>query len=137
MTESRKGKGVSFALIAVLLVIAVGYRIVASQFDFLGNTAPLMAIAFGGALLLGARFWWVPVVLLVVSDLFLGLRHGAGGIGGYTLMSIVFYLGVAAVAGAVSRRGNVWPKLWCGTLLCSVLFYLVANTYSWAMWPGY
>lgn len=124
-------------LVALLLLVTVGYRIAASHYDFLGNTAPLMAIAFGGALLLGARFWWVPVVLLVVSDLLLGFWHGSGGIGGYTVFSIVFYLAVAWTAGKIGRSEKMWPMLWCGTLLCSVLFYGFANTYSWMVWPGY
>jgi hypothetical protein len=124
-------------LVALLLLVTVGYRIIASHYDFLGNTAPLMAIAFGGALLLGARFWWVPVILLVVSDLLLGFWHGSGGVGGYTLFSIVFYLAVAWTAGKIGRSETMWPLLWCGTLLCSVLFYGFANTYSWMLWPGY
>jgi len=124
-------------LLLALLVITVCYRVFASEFDFLGNTAPLMAIAFGGALLLGSRFWWLPVVLLVASDLVLGLIHGSGGIGGYTVMSTMFYLGVAWIGGHAGRREKIWPMMWCGTLLCGVLFYVFANTYSWLAWPGY
>ncbi len=124
-------------LLAFLLILTVGYRIAASHYAFLGNTAPLMAIAFGGALLLGARFWWVPVIMLVASDLFLGLWHGAGGVGGYTLLSIGFYIAVAFTAGRFSGGARPLLTLWSGTLCCGVLFYIVANTYSWAMWPGY
>lgn len=134
----RKGSSpLGVALLAFLLILTVGYRIAASHYAFLGNTAPLMAVAFGGALLLGARFWWVPVVLLVVSDLFLGIWHGGGGIGGYTLLSIGFYLGVAFLGGRLGGGSHPLLTLWCGTLCCSLLFYVVANTYSWGMWPGY
>lgn len=132
-TPSRR----SLLFVGVLLLLTVVYRVVASHFDFLGNTAPLMAIAFGGALLLGARLWWLPVVLLIASDLILGVWHGAGGIGRYTLMSAVFYLGVAWIAGRAGRRGKIWPMMWCGTLLCSVLFYLFANSFSWMVFAGY
>ncbi|MEM1444114.1 MAG: DUF6580 family putative transport protein [Verrucomicrobiota bacterium] len=124
-------------VIGLLLLLTVAYRVVASHFDFLGNTAPLMAIAFGGALLLGARFWWIPVALLVASDLILGVWHGDGGIGRYTLMSAVFYLAVAWIAGRAGRSGKMWPLLWGGTLLCSVLFYVFANTFSWIIFAGY
>jgi hypothetical protein len=127
----------SLRLIVTLLVLTVVYRVVASHYDLLGNTAPLMAIAFGGALLLGGRFWWAPVVLLLVSDLFLGWVHGSGGVGGYTLLSAFFYLIVAFFGARAGRLEKIWPMMWCGTLLCGVLFYLVANTYSWAAWPGY
>lgn len=140
MIESRKATAIpsrSLVLIGLLLLVTVVYRVVASHFDFLGNTAPLMAIAFGGALLLGARFWWIPVALLIVSDLILGVWHGSGGIGRYTLMSAVFYLGVAWIAGRAARTGKVWPMMWCGTLLCSILFYAFANTFSWMVFAGY
>lgn len=124
-------------LVGMLLFVTVAYRVAASHYDFLGNTAPLMAIAFGGAFLLGRQFWWVPVVLLLLSDLLLGLRHGGGGIGGYTLLSVVFYLLVARVAGGIGKGAGAWPTMWLGTMVCSILFYVVANTYSWLLWPGY
>ncbi|MEM7600899.1 MAG: DUF6580 family putative transport protein [Verrucomicrobiota bacterium] len=127
----------SLLLIGILLLVTVVYRFFASHFDFLGNTAPLMAIAFGGALLLGARFWWLPVALLVASDLLLGVWHGGGGIGRHTLMSACFYLAVAWIAGRFGKSGKVWPMLWCGTLVCSVFFYVVANTFSWMVFTGY
>jgi len=134
---SRKETRISIPLVLLLVVITVSYRVIASRFDFLGNTAPLMAIAFGGALLLGARFWWLPVLLLVLSDLVLGFLNGAGGVGGYTLMSALFYLSVAWIGGHAGNRERVWPMMWCGTLLCGILFYVVANTYSFLAWPGY
>ena len=140
MIDSRKATSLparSLFLIGLLLLVTIVYRVIASHFDFLGNTAPLMAIAFGGALLLGARFWWIPVALLIASELILGVWHGSGGIGRYTLMSAVFYLGVAWVGGRAARTGKVWPVMWCGTLLCSVLFYAFANTFSWMVFAGY
>jgi len=124
-------------MLGSLLLITVAYRLLASHYDFLGNTAPLMAIAFGGALLMGSGFWFVPVLLLVVSDLVLGFWHGQGGVGGYTLMSMTFYLVVSWIGGRAGQREKIWPMMWMGTLSCSVLFYLFANTYSWLMWPGY
>lgn len=124
-------------LVVLLLVITVSYRVFASQFDFLGNTAPLMAIAFGGAMLLGPRYWPLPVALLIVSDLVLGIVNGGGGIGGYTIMSALFYVGVAWIGGHAGRREKIWPTMWFGTLCSGILFYIVANTYSWMVWSGY
>ncbi|MEM6916833.1 MAG: DUF6580 family putative transport protein, partial [Verrucomicrobiota bacterium] len=83
------------------------------------------------------RFWWIPVILLVASDLILGVWHGGGGIGRYTLMSAVFYLAVAWIGGRFGRSGRVWPVMWGGTLLCSLLFYVFANTFSWLVFAGY
>lgn len=140
MPEEHTGKETPVlkpSLVIALLVITVSYRVFASQFDFLGNTAPLMAIAFGGAMLLGPRFWILPVAFLILSDLVLGVVNGGGGIGGYTVMSVLFYLGVAWIGGQAGKGDKIWPTMWCGTLLCGVLFYLAANTYSFFAWPGY
>ncbi len=86
---------------------------------------------------MGLRFWYVPLILLVASDLILGFWHGSGGIGGYTLMSLVFYLIVSWLGGRAGQSDRIWPMMWCGTLACGILFYAFANTYSWLMWPGY
>jgi len=142
----------SVALVLSLLLLTVAYRLGASHFPALGNTAPLMAIAFAGTLLLGrsgisggALRWlpWLPVLLLVASDLALGWWHGSGGVGSYTLFSAFFYVAVAlsAVAlGSFALRGGgrgFWPLLWCGTLLWCVGFYFAANTLSWIVSPAY
>lgn len=130
-------KRLPFREVLILVLITVGYRVFASHFGFLGNTAPLMAVTFGGALLLGSRCWWLPVLILIVSDLILGVLHEGSGIGGYTVMSALVYLLVAYLGGRAGRSDRMWPVLWCGTLVSSVIFYAVANTYSWLVWPGY
>jgi len=137
----------SVALVLSLLLLTVAYRLGSSRFEALGNTAPLMAIAFAGTLLLGragtsgrAGWWalWLPALLLVASDLALGWWHGGGGVGTYTLFSAVFYSAVALSAWALgSGGGRFWPLLWCGTLLWSLGFYLAANTFSWLASPAY
>jgi hypothetical protein len=127
--------------IAGLLALTIGYRVAAADSTDLMNTSPLMAACFGGGLLLGWRFCWVPALLLVLSDVFLGLAHGIG-VGGYTLASGVIYT-VAALAGALvgervrAGAGARWLSMLAGTLLSSVVFYLVANSYVWLVSPLY
>ena len=88
-------------------------------------------------MLLGVRSWWVPVLLLVISDLILGILHEGRGFGGYTLLSIFFYTLVAYLGGRFGKTSPRWIVMWSGTLLSGVIFYVVANSYSWAAWPGY
>lgn len=134
----EKSGSINLSLVFALLLITVSYRVAASHFDFLGNTAPLMAVCFGGALLLGARFWWVPILLLIVSDLILGFVHGGGGIGKYTFMSAAFYALVAWGGSRAGRwSGKIWPMMWCGTLIAGIGFYLLGNTFAWVVSPGY
>lgn len=129
--------------IASMLLLAIGYRIVTASSDsvHLANTAPLMAMSFGGGLLLGWRFCWIPALLLFSSDLFLGLSAGTG-IGGYTFASAVIYTLVAAIGAWVGRRKQKgtrtsWWVLFGGTLSASLLFYVTSNTYAWAVSPLY
>lgn len=123
--------------VIALVLLGAGYRVAVPVFGLPWNTAPLMAMAFGGGMLLGTRFWWVPALVLVVGDLAIGLLFPGDGIATYTLISALVYLAAAWCGGVAGRKAPIWPAMWCGTLLCGVLFYLVANTFSWAVLPGY
>ncbi len=138
--ENTAQKPLRLGWIIALMVLAIGYRVFSAGNDDLVNTSPLMAMAFGGGLLLGRRFWWIPAAFLVVSDVALGISAGIG-VGKYTLLTTVCY-SLAAFAGASfgknrSSSPGRWPVMWLGTMVCSVLFYLAANTFSWALSPSY
>jgi hypothetical protein len=120
--------------IAALLLLTLCHRLFASQVEWLGNTSPLMAIAFGGGMLLGRRFWWVPALLLVVSDIVLALAHG-WGLGYHLLMTLPFYVAISLLGAGMQRQN--WGTLLGGTLAASLLFYLVANTFAWMTSPAY
>lgn len=125
--------------IAGLLALTAGYRLLAgSPTAGLENTSPLMAVCFGGGLLLGWRFCWVPVFLLLASDWLLGILHGAG-FGGYTAVSgVVYSLAATIGAWAGSRaKERSWLMLLGGTLASSLIFYAVANSYVWLVSPLY
>lgn len=124
-------------LIASTLLIII-YRVWSVQFPWLSNSSPLMALCFGGGLLLGRRFWWVPVLLVLSSDFCVGLINGGYGIGSYTAMSAALFCGAAWAGsrlGAWSGRNGL--TLWGGTMLCSLVFYAAANTFNWAIDPAY
>ncbi len=125
-----------WALIAALVVITISYRVIAAQVPALSNTSPLMAIAFGGAMLLGRKAWFLPLLLLVLSDLVLGWIGGTGW-GGYTVMSAFVYLGVGWAARQFTGSQHPRIVLLAGTLASGVAFYLIANTFSWALAPDY
>ncbi len=131
---SSANKSLRMIYIAALLLLTLFHRLFASQVEWLGNTSPLMAIAFGGGMLLGRRFWWVPALLLLVSDLALALAHG-WGLGSHLFLTLPFYAAISLAGASVQRHH--WGTLLGGTLAASLLFYLVANTFSWATSPGY
>jgi hypothetical protein len=120
---------------AILLLVTIFYRLFASQVDWLGNTSPLMAIAFGGGMLLGRRFWWAPALFLIVSDIFLALYNG-WGLGSHLFYTLPFYIIVSLVGSGFARHQN-WGSMLVCTLAASFIFYLVANTFAWATSPAY
>ncbi len=121
--------------IVSLLVLTLLQRLFASQVEWLGNTSPLMAIAFGGGMLLGKRFWWTPALLLIVSDIALALFNG-WGLGSHLFYTLPFYVIISLVGATFTSRQN-WAAMLLGTLSASLLFYLVANTFAWISSPAY
>lgn len=89
------------------------------------NLAPVGAIAlFGGAVLPPRYAWWLPVAIMVASDLlFLGAYNG-----------IVFtWLGFLLVAlfGMSLRNQSNWLRVPFGALGAAVTFFVVSNFGVW------
>ncbi len=96
------------------------------------NFKPVMAVALYAGFLLGRRWWtWlVPLLILLLSDLFIGFYEAV-------LMGSVYLSMLAAVAAGrvLARRADQQPRGPLGTmvgmgvasLLVSVLFFLTTN----------
>jgi hypothetical protein len=116
-----------------LLLLGTFFRVVRADLapETLPNFSPLMAAALCGALFLpGWIGLVVPVAALVVSDALLNLHLGEPVLSSQLLWTLPCYL--IAVGLGWSLRGNrgLLPVL-SGTLVASVVFYLVTNTGSW------
>ncbi len=123
------------ALLLLALVLRAIKSTPAGQ-DWLPNFSPWMALAFAGtALLPRALPWWLPTALLVVGDI---LIHSSLLLHDPLTMSVI-YLSFALAAFAAARwRARLGALgILGGTLACTLLFYLVTNTLSWALLPGY
>jgi len=120
----------------LLILAAAGYRVLAVTSTELANFAPLMALAFCGAVYLRPRGWWVvPFAALILSDLWINhvyvTQHGYG----YGNVQMAVRAGCFAAAlglGLLVARHKNWLNLFSGALGGAVLFYLVTNTASWA-----
>jgi hypothetical protein len=117
-----------------LILLAVGYRIVAAWNPQLVNFSPLMALAFCGAVYFRRRgMWLVPFIALSVSDLYLDRYHATQfgytwDLGGVMVRTLCFV--AALVLGWMVSRNRSWLKLAAGALGGSLLFYLATNTAS-------
>ena len=128
-------------LALVLIVLAAGWRILGAHVPALANFAPVMALAFCGAVYFrNKRLWLVPFAALVLSDLYLNSYYVTVFHEGWSWPSALVRLGCFAVAlpiGAwIAGRKN-WVTLLGGALGCSLLFYVATNTEAWLRDPFY
>jgi Family of unknown function (DUF6580) len=117
-----------------LILLAAGYRIVATWNPALVNFSPLMALTFCGAVYFKNRWLWlVPFVALSASDLY--IDHYQAAHFGYTwdasgmLVRTICFAAALALGWMVSRRKN-WLSLLAGCVGGSLLFYFATNTAS-------
>jgi hypothetical protein len=132
------------AIMAVILLFAgVFFRMIRVEVapDTLPNFSPLMAAALCGAVFIpGWLGLVVPVVALLVSDAALNTHYGEPVITPQLLWTLPCYLIAVGIGWLLreqrERRAGLWPILG-GTLLSSVIFYVVTNTGSWLGFTAY
>ena len=128
-----------FAILA--LVLAAGWRVFALYIPEFSNFSQLMALAFcAGAYTRNKWMWLAPFAALILTDLYIDhyyavVYHYEWSLSGAGLRTLCFGAGLG-IGAAISRRRN-WLNLLGGALACSILFYLVTNTASWAGDMGY
>lgn len=109
-------------LIALALIV---FGVVMRLLPHPANLAPVGAIAlFGGAVLPKRYGWWLPLVIMMISDLFLGSYNG-----------ILFtWLGFLLVGlfGMTLRDKSNWFRVPVGALTGAVIFFVVSNFGVWA-----
>jgi hypothetical protein len=136
-------------LALILILGCVTFRLLSSNFpEFIPNISPLMAIAFVGAMYLPRRWGWLvgPSTLVITEMAFLQVNYRTDGSGSMLSWWTLLSIGIYAVAGGlgilISRRKSR-TKIISGSLACSLVFYVAANTFSWFhdvvihMTPGY
>jgi len=128
-----------FAL--ALIVLSAGWRIVGAHAPALSNFAPLMALAFCGAVYFrNKRMWLVPFAALTLSDLYLDYYYATTFHESWMWPSVLVRLLCFALAlplGALVAQRKSWLNLFSGALGGAVFFYLATNTDAWLRDPYY
>jgi hypothetical protein len=136
--------------LALILVLGcVTFRLLSSHFpEFIPNISPLMAVAYVGAMVLPRRWGWLvgPSTLVLTDVAFLRVNYLTDGSGSMlswmTVLSLVIYAAAGGLGILILRRKSP-AKIVGGSLACSLVFYVAANTFSWwhdvavRMSPGY
>ncbi|MEJ0000437.1 MAG: DUF6580 family putative transport protein [Verrucomicrobiota bacterium] len=123
---------------ALLLVLAcVILRMLNSAFpEVVPNVSPLMALAYVGAMYLPRAWGWLvgPVALLVTDLAFVKVNYLTGGTGSmfswWTALALTTYA-LAGVFGLWIARRKSLVKILAGSVACSLVFYVAANTFAW------
>ena len=105
-------------------VALVGFGVIMRLLPHPANLAPVGAIAlFGGAILPRRLGWWLPLTVMVLSDLLLGLYNGV----------LFTWLGFVLVGlFAMSLRGQSnWFRVPFGALASAIIFFIVSNFGVW------
>jgi len=127
----------------ILILSAVAYRIAAGLLIhsgtalWLSNFAPMAAIALCGAAYFPAKFkFTVPLGALFVSDLVLNYIYGAPLLQAQMLGHYIALFLVGLIGFALQDRASL-KTLLPASILGSIIFYLIVNTFSWLSDPGY
>jgi hypothetical protein len=102
--------------------------------EALPNISPMIAVALVGAMYLPRAWGWLigPVVLLVTDAAFLATNERAVGhmFSWWTLIAFTFYA-CAGGLGVLIARNKSLVAVAAGSVLCSIVFYVLANTLAW------
>ena len=93
------------------------------------NVAPITAMALFGGVYFNKKYaLLVPLVVMFFSDLFLGFHN--------TMLFVYGSFLLAGVIGVILKRHNNFKWILGGTLLSSVLFFIITNFGVWFMNMG-
>jgi len=122
-------------LALVLVLSCVIFRLISHVFpEWIPNISPLMAIAFVGAMYLPVRWGWLvgPSTLIFTDLAFINVNRITEGtmLSWWTVISLVVYALAGGLGILIASRKSL-PRIVGGSIACSLLFYVAANTFSW------
>lgn len=128
MKISKKGKILKIAIVVVFVLIGASLRLLPHPPNF----TPIAAIAlFGGVYLSRKTAFFLPILAMVISDMFIGYY-------GIALMISVYgsFL-LCVILGFWLKKHKKWYTIGGGAILSAVLFFLITNFAVWAFAPWY
>lgn len=125
----------------VLFITMIVYRLIAGimapEYPFLMGFTPIAALALCGPMIFPKRTaLWLPLSILLASDVILNGYYGAGLVSGY-LFPRYLALALIAVLGFRLCSSRKAGSVLAATFAASCGFYLTTNTASWWFDPDY
>lgn len=125
---SKKGKVFEFLIALIFILIGVFLRLLPHPPNF----APVAAIAlFSGVYLSRKISLTLPIIVMVISDVFLGFYE-------IRLMAVVYasFL-ICVLLGIWLKRHKGWQQILASSLFSALVFFLLTNFAVWAFTPWY
>ncbi|HEY1786578.1 MAG TPA: DUF6580 family putative transport protein [Verrucomicrobiae bacterium] len=96
------------------------------------------ALAFcAGVYFRGAMAWWLPLAVMAGTDVGLNVFYYHIGAARWDmLLNYAIYAGMIALGKWIGKSAPLW-KLVFGGVLGALVFYVLTNTLSWLLYPGY
>ncbi len=118
MTQPKKFNWIVFT---VLVVAAIATRFIPHPFNF---TAIGAVALFSGAIMPDKRFsYLVPLALLFISDLFIGFH--------FSMLPVYGSFMITVWIGTRIKQNPNWKSIISGSIISSVVFFLVTNLPFW------
>jgi len=128
ITLSQKGKVIEFLVALIFILVGVSLRLLPHSPNF----APIAAIALFGGVYLSKKISLVlPILALLISDIFLGF---------YQYSLIIFVYGsflLCVLLGFWLKKHKKWHIVLGVSLFCSLIFFFLTNFSIWAFTSWY
>jgi hypothetical protein len=99
------------------------------------NFSAAYALLFcAGVYFSGVLAWWLPLGVMLGTDLLLNWHYGAALLQPHLLASLLAYAALIGLGRRFSRHHS-WLRLLGGGVLGAILFYLITNTLAWFFNP--
>ncbi len=121
-----------FGFILGLIILALASRVLNAYVPFLGNFAPVTAIALFGAVTFEKRWMSLvlPISLMFISDVIIAQINGLSVIHHYTAFVYGAFM-LVNVFGIFAKKNFGTAKMFGMSLAASVVFFLVSNFGVW------
>lgn len=130
----------STGAVLALFLIVIACRLLTGlggMHEWMPNISPLAAIALCGGIWFSGRFAvGLPLGALFLTDLAMNAHYDAPLLHWEMAPRYVALGGVAALGIALRSRAS-WAMIIGGSLVSSVLFFVLTNSVSWIVEPGY
>ncbi len=132
MLEAVKGK----IILPILFIVVFALSRIPNP-SLPGFTAAYALAFCAGVYLRGALAWWLPLVVMMATDIGLSVfYYHVNPLRPELLLNYTIYAGLIAMGKGFGKNAPFW-KLVFGGILGAAIFYLLTNTLSWLTDPGY